>query len=105
MYILYILAAWLGITQLKFFCIIVVFYYMYLFFLVLSDVNYLPRYKYHKSLLQLFKEGLPPNPVFHDSYFGNCFIIIGGEFDEESKLQVFGDTLLETVTVNDSPEG
>lgn len=73
-------------------------------FLVLFDVNYLPRYKYHKSLLRLFKEGLPPNPVFHDSYFGNCSIIIGGEFDEESKLQVFKDTRLEIVTVNDSPE-
>lgn len=78
---------------------------MYLFFLVLSDVSYLPRYQYHRSLLQLFIEGLPPNPVFHDSYFEDCFIIIAGEFNEESKLQLFGDAMLETVSVKNLPKG
>lgn len=78
---------------------------MYLLFLVLSDVNYLPRYKYHRSLLQLFIEGLPPNQVFHKPYFGDCFIIIAGELNEESKRQVFGDALLETVPVKDLTKG
>lgn len=68
-------------------------------FLVLSDENYLPRYKYHRSLLQLFIEGLPQNQVFQD-----CFIIIGGDFNEESKLQVFGDAKLEKVPVKNLPK-
>lgn len=53
----------------------------------------------------MFNEGLPPNPVFPKSVFGECSIIIGGEFNEESKMQVFGDALLETVRVTHSPKG
>lgn len=53
----------------------------------------------------MFNEGLPPNPVFPNSVFGECSIIIGGEFNEESKMQVFGDALLETVRVTHSPKG
>lgn len=71
----------------------------------MSDVNYLPRYKYHRSLLQLFIEGLPPNPVFHNYNCEDCSIIIGGEFTEESKIKVFGDALLDTVPVTDSLKG
>lgn len=78
---------------------------MYLLFLVLSDVNQLPRYKYHRSLLQLLIKGLPPNPVFHDSYFGDCTIIIGGDFNEESKPQVLGDAMIKTVPVKNLPKG
>lgn len=71
----------------------------------MSDVNYLPRYRYHRSLVDWFMEGLPPDPVFHNYNCEDCSIIIGGEFTEESKIKVFGDALLDTVPVTDSLKG
>lgn len=96
----------LGYGSCKFtFCLYICSILSNLFFQGLSDVNYLPRYKYHRSLLHRFNEGLPPNPVFQNSVYGDCSIIIGGEFNEESKMKVFGDALFETFRVTHSPKG
>lgn len=91
-------------ASLRFVCIFVVYYQIYSFKVCLI----LPTYRATNTidlLLHMFNEGLPPNPVFQNSVFGECSIIIGGEFNEESKMQVFGDALLETVRVTHSPKG
>lgn len=69
---------------------------MYLFFLVLSVVNYLPRYKYHIYLLQFFLEGLP---LILET------VLSSSEENLMRKVHVFGDALPETVPVKNSPKG
>lgn len=68
-------------------------------------MNYIPRYKYHRALVQWFMEGLPPDQVFRSFYFGDCSIIIGGEFNEEIKTHLFGSALLENIPAMDSSKG
>lgn len=50
-------------------------------------------------------EGLPPDQVFHSFYFGDCSIIIGGEFNEEIKTHLFGGAEFENIPAMDSSKG
>lgn len=58
----------------------------------MSDANFLPRYKYHRSLLDWFVEGLPQalTPQLK-SKFQDCSIIIGGRLNDNDKENLFGD--------------
>lgn len=53
----------------------------------------------------MFIEGLFLNLVFYNYNCEDCFIIIGGEFIEESKIKVFGDVLFDIVLVMDLLKG
>lgn len=76
------------------------------FFLVLTDTSYLPRYKYHRFLLYWFLEGIPKLPTFQQCHFDESCIIIGGNFNEENKIELFGETTLtEKVTFADLQKG
>lgn len=45
-------------------------------------------------------------PSFQEYHFDDCSIIIGGNVNEENKLQLFGQTtLIETVAVTDLQKG
>lgn len=61
-----------------------------IFFSVLSDINYLPRYKYHRFLLDWFMKGLPNDPAFQKCKFGDCSVIVGGNLDDGKKKELFG---------------
>lgn len=58
----------------------------------MSDANFLPRYKYHRFLLDWFVEGLP-QPLASElkSNFQDCSIIIGGRLSDNDKEKMFGD--------------
>lgn len=71
-------------------------------FLVLSDTNCLPRYEYHRSLLDWFNEGLPKDPIFDGCQYKDCSIIVGGKVNDEIKHQLFGNMAnVEKVTLSD----
>lgn len=79
---------------------------VHIFFLVLTDTSYLPRYKYHRFLLYWFLEGIPKLPTFQQCHFDESCIIIGGNFNEENKIELFGETTLtEKVTFADLQKG
>lgn len=59
------------------------------FFIVLIDIDYLPRYKYHRSLLEWFMKGLPYDPAFPKCNFEDCSVIVGGNLDDEKKKELF----------------
>lgn len=59
------------------------------FFLVLMDIDYLPRYKYHRSLLYWFMKGLPHDPVFPKCDFEDCSVVVGGNLDGGKKEELF----------------
>lgn len=52
-----------------------------------------PRYKYHRSLLDWFVEGLPQDPIFNECCYSDCSIIIGGDICEQKMLTYFGENL------------
>lgn len=71
-------------------------------FLVLTDTDYLPRYKYHRYLLDWFLEGIQTLPTFPECHFDDSCIIIGGNLNEKNKIEFFGETTLtETVAIAD----
>lgn len=75
-------------------------------FPVLTDTNYLPRYKYHRSLLDWFLEGISKLPTFQQCHFDDSCIIIGGKLNEENKIELFGETTLtEKVAFADLKKG
>lgn len=65
----------------------------------MRDINFLPRYKYHRSLLDWFIGGLPEDPAFIECCFMDCSIIVGGNFSDEKQKQLFNEApLLEKMT-------
>lgn len=79
---------------------------MIYYFPVLTDTNYLPRYKYHRSLLDWFLEGIQTLPTFPQCHFDDSCIIIGGNLNEKNKIEFFGETTLtETVAIADLQKG
>lgn len=65
------------------------------------------RYKYHRSLLDWFVEGLPQDPIFNECCYNDCCIIIGGDicaqkmlnyFDENSSFEALHSTNLGSST-------
>lgn len=60
----------------------------------MPDINFLPRYKYHRSLLDWFIGGLPEDPAFIECCFMDCSIIVGGNLSDEKQKQLFNEALL-----------
>lgn len=61
---------------------------------VLHDANCLPRYTYHRSLVDWYMEGLPKNIIFTGCHIENCLVIIGGIITDDVKRMLFGETAL-----------
>lgn len=79
---------------------------MIYYFPVLTDTDYLPRYKYHRYLLDWFLEGIQTLPTFPECHFDDSCIIIGGNLNEKNKIEFFGETTLtETVAIADLQKG
>lgn len=75
-------------------------------FEVFSDTSPLPRYKYHRSLLDWFMEGTVQNSLLHECPFKDCDIIIGGNVSDKIKLQLFGSKApITNVTFSDLRKG
>lgn len=71
-------------------------------FQVIKDTNFLPRYTYHRSLLDWFMEDIPQDPMFQACHFTDCTILIGGNITDQTISKIFGETtLLENFTVKD----
>lgn len=62
--------------------------------LVLHDAGCLPRYTYHRSLVDWYMEGLPKDIAFTGCHLESCSIIIGGIITGEDKKMLFGETAL-----------
>lgn len=62
--------------------------------IVLHDANCLPRYTYHRSLVDWYMEGLPKNIIFTGCHIENCSVIIGGIITDDEKRMLFGETAL-----------
>lgn len=60
--------------------------------IVLLDVSCLPRYTYHRSLVDWYMEGLPKDIIFTRYHIDSCSIIIGGIIADEEKKMMFGET-------------
>lgn len=84
------------------FCIIFFFF----FFIVLHDASCLPRFTYHRSLVDWYVEGLPKNILFTGYRLESCFIIIGGIITDEDNRMLFGETALsERLDIKDLQKG
>lgn len=62
--------------------------------IVLHDASFLPRYTYHRSLVDWYMEGLPKDITFTGYHLESCSIIIGGIITDEDKKMLFGETAL-----------
>lgn len=63
-------------------------------FHLLHDVSCLPRYTYHRSLVDWYKEGLPKDIIFTGCHLESCSVIIGGIITDEEGRMLFGETAL-----------
>lgn len=71
-------------------------------FQVIKDTKFLPRYTYHRSLLDWFMEDIPQDPMFQACHFADCTILIGGNITDETISKICGETILpEKLTVKD----
>lgn len=73
-----------------------------------SDNRYkfLPRYTYHRSLLDWFMEDIPQDPMFQACHFTDCTILIGGNVTDETISKICGETTLrEKLGVRDLRKG
>lgn len=71
-------------------------------FQVIKDTKFLPRYTYHRSLLDWFMEDIPQDPMFQACPFTDCTILIGGNIKDETISKICGEnTLREKLTVTD----
>lgn len=78
----------------------------YLCFIVLHDASCLPRFAYHRSLVDWYMEGLPEDILFTGYYLESCFIIIGGIITDEDNRMLFGETALsERLDIKDLQKG
>lgn len=76
------------------------------FFIVLHDASCLPRFAYHRSLVDWYMEGLPKNISFTGYYLESCVIIIGGIITDEDNRLLFGETALsERLDIKDLQKG
>nr|XP_034330193.1 uncharacterized protein LOC117690335 isoform X3 [Crassostrea gigas] len=64
------------------------------YFQVLHDASCLPRFTYHRSLVDWYMEGLPKDIIFTGCHIESCFIIIGGIITDEDNRMLFGETAL-----------
>lgn len=62
--------------------------------IVLHDTSCLPRFTYHRSLVDWYMEGLPKDIKFTGYHLESCSIIIGGIITDEDKTMLFGETAL-----------
>lgn len=80
--------------------------YHILFFIVLHDASCLPRFTYHRSLVDWYMEGLPKDIIFTGCHIESCFIIIGGIITDEDNRMLFGETALsERLDIDDLLKG
>lgn len=63
-------------------------------FQILHDANCLPRYTYHRSLVDWYMEGLPKDIIFTGCHIKNCSVVIGGIITDEEGRMLFGETAL-----------
>lgn len=63
-------------------------------FIVLRDVSCLPRYTYHRSLVDWYMGGIPKDITFTGCQLESCLIIIGGNITTKEKKMMFGETAL-----------
>lgn len=78
----------------------------YPFFIVLHDASCLPRFTYHRSLVDWYVEGLPKDILFTGYRLESCFIIIGGIITDEDNRMLFGETALsERLDIKDLQKG
>lgn len=71
-------------------------------FQVIKDTKFLPRYIYHRSLLDWFMEDIPQDPMFQACHFTDCTILIAGNIKDETISKICGETTLrEKLTVKD----
>lgn len=67
-------------------------YYINSFCTVLNDFNALPRYQYHRSLLDWCIDGLPRDQIFQGCLFRDTSVILGGNINDKDTLKLFGDS-------------
>lgn len=71
-----------------------IFNMSFIFFSVLHDASFLPRYTYHRSLVDWYMEGLPKDIIFTGCHIESCSVIIGGITTDEERKILFGETAL-----------
>lgn len=82
------------------------YHILFFFFIVLHDASCLPRFTYHRSLVDWYVEGLPKNILFTGYRLESCFIIIGGIITDEDNRMLFGETALsERLDIKDLQKG
>lgn len=60
----------------------------------MHDASCLPRYTYHRSLVDWYIEGLPKDIIFTGCHLESCSVIIGGIITDEEGRMLFGETAL-----------
>jgi hypothetical protein len=60
-------------------------------FSVLAETSFLPRYQYHRFLLDWACKGAQGLPEFPLKIFEDCTIIIGGDVTYENVCLLFGE--------------
>lgn len=75
-------------------------------FLVLTNKTCIPRYNYHRSLLEWIWKRIPKDPIFQGFPYEECSIIVGENMTEENKTRLFGESaLIEKVAVTEIQKG
>ena len=62
-----------------------------IFFSVLDETKFLPRYIYHRSLLHSFGERLKKFPEFKEITFKECCILLGGSVNKDKRIEIFNE--------------
>ena len=77
-----------------------------IFFSVLDETKFLPRYIYHRSLLHSFGEKLQNIPEFKDLALKECCILLGGSVNNENRIEIFNEAApCKETLLNDLPRG
>lgn len=66
----------------------------------------IPRYNYHRSLLEWIWKRIPKDPIFQEFPYEECSIIVGENMTEENKTRLVGESaLIEKVAITEIQKG